>query len=170
MLGAMLASSVSIDIANSSSAPPLPHAFYGNLTINGSPAPIGTVVEARGEGVETGLAGNPIITTEVGRYGTPDPLGSKLVVQGYIDFGTTLDFYINGNKANETYSYSSGNITELDLTVIDTTPPTVASTSPEADATGVNIDTNVSVTFNEAMDASSILSILASVRIYHRID
>jgi len=28
--------------------PPLPHAFYGEVKINGSPAPVGTEVEARG--------------------------------------------------------------------------------------------------------------------------
>jgi len=39
---------------------------------------------------------------------------------------------------------------------VDTTPPEVVSTSPAADATGVAIDTAVSVTFNEAMDESTI--------------
>jgi len=42
------------------------------------------------------------------------------------------------------------------VTVTDTTPPTVASTLPVADATDVAIDTTVSVTFNEAMDAATI--------------
>jgi stringent starvation protein B len=39
---------------------------------------------------------------------------------------------------------------------VDTTPPTVVSTSPAADATGVAISTTVSVTFSEAMNASTI--------------
>ena len=38
----------------------------------------------------------------------------------------------------------------------DITPPTVTSTSPVADATGVAVGTTVSVTFSEAMDASTI--------------
>jgi len=38
----------------------------------------------------------------------------------------------------------------------DTTPPTVSSTSPAADATGVAMDAVVSVTFDEAMDESTI--------------
>jgi len=38
----------------------------------------------------------------------------------------------------------------------DTTPPTVSSTSPAADAVAVDVDTTVSVTFSEAMDASTI--------------
>jgi len=38
----------------------------------------------------------------------------------------------------------------------DETPPTVASTSPAADATGVAVDTVITATFNEAMDSSTI--------------
>lgn len=38
----------------------------------------------------------------------------------------------------------------------DVTPPTIASTSPEADATGVDPATTVDVTFSEAMDATTI--------------
>jgi len=40
----------------------------------------------------------------------------------------------------------------------DTTPPTVSSTSPAADATGVAVDTAVSVTFSEAMESSTIIA------------
>jgi hypothetical protein len=42
------------------------------------------------------------------------------------------------------------------VSVPDTTPPTVASTSPVANATGVAISTAVSATFSEAMNASTI--------------
>jgi Domain of unknown function (DUF4082)/Bacterial Ig-like domain len=38
----------------------------------------------------------------------------------------------------------------------DTTPPTVTSFSPAAGATNVNVDANVTVTFSEAMDATSV--------------
>lgn len=60
--------------------PPLPHAFYCNVTINNAPAPVGTIVEARGERVRIGIPGNPIETTELGKYGSPDPLKPKLIV------------------------------------------------------------------------------------------
>ena len=42
------------------------------------------------------------------------------------------------------------------VSVPDTTPPTVVSVSPEADATGVAISTAVSATFNEAMNELTI--------------
>jgi len=101
--------------------PPLPHAFYGDLTINGSPAPASTTVEAGGEGVTTGIEGNPIVTSQVGKYGSADPLGAKLVVQGDIAEGETLYFYVDGVPAEPSdpalAKWHTGWVTELNLTV-----------------------------------------------------
>ena len=103
---------------------PLPHAFYGTVEINGNPAPIGTQVEARGEGVVTGIAGNPITVTEAGKYGGPGGLDPKLVVQGDIEEGASLTFYVNGLAADQTAEWHSGEVTELNLTVsIPPAPP-----------------------------------------------
>ncbi len=66
--------------------PGLPHAFYGNLTINGSPAPLYTRVEVRGQGITT-AEGNPLTTTEVGKYGSADIAGAKLIARGLRDEG-----------------------------------------------------------------------------------
>ena len=99
------------------STPPLPHAFYGDVTINGSPASAGTRVEARGEGVQTGIEGNPITTSQVGKYGGTGALDQKLIVQGDILEGTTISFYVNGDSAGQTVEWHSGQATELDLSV-----------------------------------------------------
>jgi hypothetical protein len=101
---------------------PWPHVFYGTVEINGNPAPIGTMIEARGEGVVTG-EGNPITVTEAGMYGGPDPSDPKLLVQGDIEEGTILTFYVNGEAADQIAEWHSGAITEFDLSAIITTPP-----------------------------------------------
>jgi hypothetical protein len=101
----------------------LPHAFFGTIKINDSPAPVGTRVEARGEGVRAGIEGNPIVTTAVGVYGSPDPMGPKLVVQGGILDGTTITFYVNGVQAGQTAEWHSGEVTELNLTATISVPP-----------------------------------------------
>jgi hypothetical protein len=112
--------------------PPLPHAFYGTLTINGSPAPIYTIVEARGTGVTTGT-GNPLTTTEVGKYGSATSPWLDLIVQGFITEGATLTFYVNGVAAAETAAWHSGETTQLNLTVGKTaTPPAVSSSAATA--------------------------------------
>jgi hypothetical protein len=103
--------------------PPIPHAFYGNVTLNGVPAPVGTSVEARGEGVQTGIAGNPITTGELGKYGGPGAFDQKLVVQGGINDGTPVTFYVNGVATGQTAAWHSGDTTELDLSVTIAPPP-----------------------------------------------
>jgi len=97
--------------------PALPHAFYGSVTINGAQAPAGTSVEARGEGVATGIAGNPTITTVRGIYGTTNPFEARLVVQGDISPGATITFYVNGVSTGQTTEWLSSETTELPLSV-----------------------------------------------------
>ncbi|MGI6503779.1 MAG: hypothetical protein ACOX0O_07555 [Candidatus Methanoculleus thermohydrogenotrophicum] len=48
--------------------PTLPHQFFGNVTIGGSPAPAGTVITAMIAGTECGS----FMVTDAGRYGDPD--------------------------------------------------------------------------------------------------
>ena len=122
--------------------PALPHAFYGSVTINNSPAPVGTQVEARGTGVETGIAGNPVTTTASGIYGTTNPFEPRLVVQGDITEGTTLTFYVNGYSTGQTHSWHSGEVTELNLSVTtpEPPPPTTSPTPPPPPITITPVD------------------------------
>ncbi len=91
--------------------PPLPQAFYGDVTIAGVPAPVGTVVTAKIAGVEVGN----ILTTVAGKYGDSGPLQPKLVVEGDIVDGTAIDFFINGVRAEETAYFMSGTTSQLNL-------------------------------------------------------
>jgi len=124
--------------------PPVPHAFYGTLTMDGSPAPVGTVVTAKVGGVQYGT----ITTTVEGQYGSSDPLGDRLLVapgEGDIETGDTIYFYADGNVANQTYAFDPDEVTELDLTTgvlpTDTTPPTVSITALTPDPTTDNTPT-----------------------------
>lgn len=110
--------------------PPLPHAFYGTIEVNGGPAPAGTAVEVRGEGVEVGVGNNPIVITTEGRYGSEEPLEPKLIVQGEIAEGTILTFYVDGVATGETTEWHSGEVTELDLVVTIESPPPETTETP----------------------------------------
>jgi len=112
--------------------PVLPHAFYGTIEVNGSLAPVGTEVEVRGEGVQTGIGNNPIVTTFEGEYGSAEPLEPKLIVQGEIAEGAILTFYVNGVSTGKTAEWHSGEVTELNLTVtIEGSPPETTEPPPE---------------------------------------
>jgi hypothetical protein len=105
------------------STPQLPHAFYGDVSVNGIPASVGTSVEARGEGVQTGIAGNPLLVSPAGKYGGAGALDPKLVVQGSITPGTILTFYVNGVSTGQTATWHSGEVTQLELSVTIAAPP-----------------------------------------------
>jgi hypothetical protein len=139
LLAMLLALAVSPVYADE--APSLPHAFYGIVEINGSPAPVGTEVEARGEGVATGVDQNPIVTTAQGEYGGSGSFDLKLLVWGNIADGATVAFYVNGFSTGQTATWHSGEVTEIDLAATieegavpdepdDSTPPDTGDSTP----------------------------------------
>jgi hypothetical protein len=129
--------------------PTVPHSFYGTLTIGGNPAPVGTVVEARGSGVHTAQGEYPTLTTtEEGKYGNPG-VREQLVVQGDLGGGEDIFFYVNGVQAEcqdpetgkwlDSYPFEQGGVTELNLR-IESAQPTPGPThtprpSPTSTAT-----------------------------------
>jgi len=130
--------------------PGIPHSFYGGVEINGSPAPVGTQVEARGMGVLIGVQGNPITVTQAGKYGGPGGFDPKLVVQGTISDGTSIQFYVNGVRAQcaqpggpwqDSFLFSSGAVTELNLRVLAPTNTPTAARTPTHTLTPTNTPT-----------------------------
>ena len=105
----------------------LPTSFYGNVTVGGAPASINANVT----GVIVGAAGSPgqgfIIVTVAGKYGGSGGFDPKLVIQtdSVNDIGKTIEFYVDGVKAEETATYDSG-VHRLDLTVGGVATGTVA--------------------------------------------
>jgi hypothetical protein len=120
--------------------PTLPHAFYGTLTIAGSPAAVGTVVTAEVDDVQCGS----ITTTVAGQYGGSGAFDPKLTVTGEIETGATISFYVNDAPTGSSYNYafSPGAVTEHDLVVdIDSDPPVVDLTPLSPDPTNDNTPT-----------------------------
>lgn len=90
----------------------LPEEFYGDITINGLSAPVGTVIAARVGDVERGS----FTTTESGKYGGPGTFDSRLVVVGEeAEIGETITFWVNSTRANQTAVYEPGESKELNL-------------------------------------------------------
>lgn len=116
-----------VAIPASTQPPPLPHAFYGVVEVNGEPASIGTQVEVSGQGVLNGITGNPLTVVQVGQYGGPGGLDPKLLAQGAIEQGAPISFHVDGTQAQcrepggvwlDSYPFSAGSVTELDLRVV----------------------------------------------------
>jgi hypothetical protein len=140
-VGVCLCAFLAVWTGRAAAQPPIPHAFFGALTINGEPAPAGTTVEARGEGVLTDVPGNPITTQQAGQYGGSGAFDQQLEVQGEdLGGGDPISFYVNGVRAEaydpeagawvDTYPFQAGGTTELDLRVTIETPPPGATDTP----------------------------------------
>jgi len=113
-------------VSANSGMPSLPHAFYGSVDINGSPAPDGTQVSATVDNGTVIPTQNPV-TTEGGSYGI---VGPHLLVQGDITPGATITFLVtnaNGTAVGGTYTpfVAGGGPTEMNLSVNIEAPPYV---------------------------------------------
>jgi hypothetical protein len=106
LLGIVLpASSVAADITQ-------PEEFYGDITVNGVAASVGTVIVAKISGVDKGT----FTTTEVGKYGGSGTFDLRLVVSGdEADTGKPITFWVNGSQADQTAIYEPGESEELNL-------------------------------------------------------
>jgi NOL1/NOP2/fmu family ribosome biogenesis protein len=87
----------------------LGHGFYGTVKVGGVDAGAGTVISARVGGTQYGSC----TVTTPGSY--------TLIVQGDIAEGATIDFYVAGKKADQTFPFKDGRTTNLDLTVTPAT-------------------------------------------------
>ena len=97
----------------------LGHGFYGTVKINGVDADIGTAISAQVGGTEYGSC----TVTTPGFY--------ALIVEGEIDEGATIHFYVDGQEADQTFPFHDGWTTKLDLTV--TTAPATYELTMAAD-------------------------------------
>jgi len=91
----------------------LPEEFYGDVTINGLPAPAGTVITAKIDTVQRGS----FTTTEAGKYGSAATTFSpRLIVAGTdTEIGKTITFWMSGVKASQSAIYEPGQTKQLAL-------------------------------------------------------
>jgi hypothetical protein len=139
LLSFLVAFFVCLQPVSGQAGPALPHEFFGKVFIGDNPAPVGLEVEAVGPGVYSlqveisgrmiTVTGNPVSTQAGGVYGESGISAQKLLVQGDVEPGTPLDFYVGGVKAEvypvstngpwkENYTYLPGEITELNLRIV----------------------------------------------------
>ena len=88
-----------------SSFPDFPMAFWGNVTVNSTPAPVGSILRAYSDGVVVG----EITVKEIGVYGYTDSTKQKLLVgnaTGSITFSLQHSSLNNGVEINGSISES----------------------------------------------------------------
>ena len=147
----LLSSLVLSGVAMAQEQPVLPAAYYGTVTVNGQPAPVGTLIVAKIEGRFCGQ----ISVKTPGKYGGAGTLDAKLLVTG-----TTADeekeviFEVAGIRAEQTVTFKRGDVKEINLSAIGVPTVTVDTTPPTA-PTNLRVTTRSSSSVSLAWDASS---------------
>jgi hypothetical protein len=95
--------------------PEMPHQFYGTVSFNGDPVKQGTLVEAFVDGAKKAET----TVDDEGRYG----YDTIFRVPGTA--GATVTFYVGGVLANETATWESGKVQQLNLTIDEPPGPSV---------------------------------------------
>ncbi|WP_301663648.1 hypothetical protein [Methanoculleus frigidifontis] len=114
-------------------APALPCEFYGDISVNGNPAPAGTVITATIGGEERGR----LVTSAEGVYGGTGSFDARLLVQAAEgEDPAAITFLVDGVTFSQTALYAPGEITRMDLAVqieepnaTVTTPATTVATT-----------------------------------------
>jgi len=124
----------SAGIVSAESPPSLPVILWGNINIDGNPAPAGTIITAK---VGTNPAGTTNVLT-AGTYG--EKANGRLPVSASAD-GVQVDFYVNGIKAtpSTTFMYDSndaGKLIRVDLNVVSGTSGTTSGGSSNGGSGG----------------------------------
>ncbi len=128
-------------ISAAAATPIHPCEFYGDISINGNPAPAGTVITATIGGEERGR----LVTSAEGVYGGTDKFDDQLLIQAAEGEDTAaITFLVNGVALSQTALYVPGEKTRMNLavqidesaTVATTVPTTVATTAVSASSSG----------------------------------
>jgi PKD repeat protein len=121
--------------------PVLPHEFFGEVTYNGVPLSVGSILTVKGDNIIEGHRGNPLPITSPGVFGFEKL--QTLVAQGELKSGQSLTFWITPAGTSESiqaevrdieaggswvssYPYSEGGLTRLSVRADGGSPPVPA--------------------------------------------
>lgn len=130
---------VTVLVAGVYAIPPLPYEFYGNVTVNGTPADAGVTILAQINGT---VVGN-VTTAESGVYGGPGTFDRRLVVNGAEkQIGEYITFWIEDQQAAEKVKLYAGESQHLDLSFVPGKEGSIdASVTPSQSGTIADVPT-----------------------------
>ncbi|MXV62940.1 PGF-CTERM sorting domain-containing protein [Natronorubrum sp. JWXQ-INN-674] len=121
----------------------VPAAYYGEVTIDGDPAPEGTTVTAIVDGEQRGS----VVVDEAGQYGDTTRDAERLEVPGSSGDGE-VTFLVNGEEVEtdpSTVEWSSGDLQQVDLEAEDIGTPSFTVEIDE-DASNTSVEPNATAT------------------------
>ena len=137
----VVAAGAPVAIADDDDPPdPVPASYYGDVEIDGEPAPVGTTVTAEIDGEERGS----IIIEEEGQYGGPTIDDEKLTISGDADDdGADVTFLVDGEPVDtdpDSVTWESASVETVDLSGedIDVDPVFEVTINDDESVTDIN--------------------------------
>ena len=122
MMVAALGAALVVSIAAAQAPPNPPSRFVGAVTVNGAPAPAGTLIEARIGNAACGQS-SVFMSGSEARYALDSPALDPAGSPGCGADGSTVQFFVGGQKANETGSWANYRLNTVNLTVAPAAAP-----------------------------------------------
>lgn len=139
---AVLLALASISVSLAQSPPNPPSRFVGSVTIDGAPAPAGTVVEVR-IGASTCGVTTVFMSGGQARYAVDSPALDPATAPNCGTDGSIVSFYVGGRLAAQTAPWRNWELNQVDLTVVSATPTAVAPTpTPRVPSLGNSVGTD----------------------------
>ena len=114
-------------VSPASAVPPLPYELYGEITIDGIPAPAGTEILAK---INDQIVGGIDVEFE-GIYGDSGTFDKRLVINAdEADLGQTATFWVGDRQAAQKVTMQAGMSQNLDLTFIEGQEGTIDASLP----------------------------------------
>ena len=137
----LLLALLAVPISALGSTPQPPASYYGQVWVDGDPAPENVEIKAIINGTERGA----ITTDKAGSYGGPGTLQEKMKVNGtQNDEGKTVKFFIGSIEANTTVKWAAGDHQEINFSINDTLPPTANAGNDRSIQVGEEVLLNAS--------------------------
>lgn len=135
LAAALLLALASFSVSLAQSPPNPPSRFVGSVTVDGAPAPAGTLVEVR-IGASTCGVTTVFMASGEARYSVDSPALDPSTAPNCGTEASVVSFYVGGRLAAQTAQWRNWELNQVNLTVTAATPTAVPTPTPRVPSAG----------------------------------
>lgn len=141
LAAALLLALASFSVSLAQSPPNPPSRFVGSVTVDGAPAPAGTLIEVRIGATTCGVT-TVFMASGEARYVVDSPALDPSSAPNCGTETSTVSFYVGGRLAAQTATWRNWELNQVNLTVTAATPTVVPTPTPKVPSAGNTIGTD----------------------------
>lgn len=138
---ALLLALASFSVSLAQSPPNPPSRFVGSVTVDGAPAPAGTLIEVRIGASTCGVA-TVFMASGEARYAVDSPALDPSTAPNCGTEASKVSFYVGGRLANQTATWRNWELNQVNLTVTAATPTAAPTPTPKVPSAGNSVGTD----------------------------